>query len=346
MGLGIEIQAPTPSRESTSERTAALEERLRASTRRSQAAAAKPRAVAPNTSSDAPGIYDRRGRTTSLTPDASPDLGESHIDKGFDVPTTDHPFGVPPHSMSDPELAAAPRLSPSETQLIQAAVNLAAQTRTVSPSPAPSATPVAAVAATLSATSAPRGTVAPPPSTSLINRGSGKVPDVGLKAPVSIPRAATPQDLMRVASALRSLLLRSPEPTLRDRELAGLASKVEGQARAMAKAESEQRMALLKEGLERPEIAAPVVRPDMEHILLYLDDLNRSKAEALSYYAEEKMRDLVLGVEAQDTDLRMLDSVNYDLINGVFVGDPADDSFIKEVLELRDPYPGETVFVE
>jgi len=151
---------------------------------------------------------------------------------------------------------------------------------------------------------------------------------------------------MRVASALRSLLLRSPEPTLRDRELAGLASKVEGQARAMAKAESEQRMALLKEGLERPEIAAPVVRPDMEHILLYLDDLNRSKAEALSYYAEEKMRDLVLGVEAQDTDLRMLDSVNYDLINGVFVGDPADDSFIKEVLELRDPYPGETVFVE
>jgi hypothetical protein len=114
----------------------------------------------------------------------------------------------------------------------------------------------------------------------------------------------------------------------------------------MSKAESEQRMALLKEGLERPDVATRVVRPEMEHILLYLDDLSRSRPEALSYYAEEKMRDLVLDVAAEDYDLRMLDSVNYDLINGVFVGDPADESFIEEVLELRDPYPGETVFVE
>ena len=347
MGLGIEIQAPTPSRESTSERRAALEERLRTSTRRNQAAAAKSQTSAPNTSADTPGVYDRRGRTSGLTTESAFDPGERPPhNKAFAARRTDQSFGVTPQSVTGSELAAAPRLSPSETHLIQAALNLAAQPRSAAPSPAPAAAPVAAVAATLNATSAPGGAPSPPPATSLINRGSGKAPDVGLKAPVSIPRAASPQDLMRVASALRSLLLRSSEPTLRDRELAGLASKVEAQARAMSKAESEQRMALLKEGLERPDVAIRVVRPEMEHILLYLDDLSRSRPEALSYYAEEKMRDLVLDVAAEDYDLRMLDSVNYDLINGVFVGDPADESFIEEVLELRDPYPGETVFVE
>jgi hypothetical protein len=84
----------------------------------------------------------------------------------------------------------------------------------------------------------------------------------------------------------------------------------------------------------------------MEHIIAYLDSLNRSRPEVLSYYAEEKMQDLVLDVEAQSWDLRMLDSANYDLINGVFTGDPAEESFVTEVLTLRDPYPGETVFVE
>ncbi len=354
MGLGIEIQAPPPSRESTSERSAALEERLRASTRRSQTVAAKARTSAPNTSANAPGIYDRQGRTSQLNREIDLNPGERAPHKAFDVHPTDRPFGVSPNSMTAPELAPAPRLSPSETRLIQAAVTLAAQTRAAAPSPAPRAAPVAAAVATadLSASSALRGVPSPAPASSaarggsLVNRGSGKVPDVGLKAPVSIPRAATPQDLMRVASALRSLLLRSAEPTLRDRELAGLASKVEAQARAMAKTESDQRMALLKEGLERPEVAPRVVRPEMEHILRYLDDLSRSRPEALSYYAEEKMQDLVLDVQAQATDLRMLDSTNYDLINGVFVGDPADDSFAEQVLELRDPYPGETVFVE
>jgi hypothetical protein len=225
--------------------------------------------------------------------------------------------------MTAANLAAAPRLSPTETQLIQAAVTLAAETRAASRSPV-----------TQGASTAEH-----------INAGTGKTPEVGLGSPVVIPRAATPQDLMRVATALRQRLLRSPEPTLRDRELAGLASKVEAQARAMAKAESDQKMALLKEGLERPEISPRVVRPEMEHIIAYLDSLNQSRPEALSYYAEEKMQDLVLDVKAESWDLRMLDSANYDLINSVFIGDPAEESFITEVLTLRDPYPGETVFV-
>jgi hypothetical protein len=235
--------------------------------------------------------------------------------------------------MTNAKLGAAPRLSPTETRLIQAAVTLAAKTRAAVSSPSIQV-----------ASSSPSIQVASTPDH--INLGSGDAPDVGLKAPIAIPRAATPQDLMRVASALRQRLMRSPEPTLRDRELAGLASKVEAQARAMAKAESEQKMALLREGLERPEIAPRVVRPEMEHIIAYLDSLNQSRPEALSYYAEEKMQDLVLDVKAESSDLRMLDSVNYDLINGVFTGDPATESFINEVLTLRDPYPGETVFVE
>ena len=106
------------------------------------------------------------------------------------------------------------------------------------------------------------------------------------------------------------------------------------------------RMALLKEGLERPELIPRVARPEMEHILRYLDDLNRSRADALSYYAKEKMRDLVLDVQAEATDIRMLDTINYDLINGVFLGDLAEDSFAQQIVELRAPYPGETVFVE
>jgi len=161
---------------------------------------------------------------------------------------------------------------------------------------------------------------------------------------------------MRVAATLRKQLLRSSEPTLRDREIAGLAAKVEARARAMSKAESKQRLALLRSALERPDIAARPPRRDVDHILQYLDDLNDSKPESMSYYAQEKMRDLVLDIGAESTDIRMLDSANLDLINGVvldellpsgvFRDEPAADSFAAQVVALRDPYPGETVFVD
>jgi hypothetical protein len=245
--------------------------------------------------------------------------------------------------MTPSELAAAPRLTATETRLVQAAVALAAETRGAQGAAHEAAqTSAQAARSMLSTTPTSAMMVNDRPQSNAgaeINQGSGK-------APVSIPSGATPEDLMRVASALRQQLLRSSEPTLRDRELAGLASKIEARARAMARSESQQRMELLKDGLDRPGVAPRVIRPEMEHIIRYLDELNQSRPDALSYYAEEKMRDLVLDVQAEPTDIRMLDPVNLALINGVVLGERADNSFAALVMKIQDPYPGETVFVD
>ena len=151
---------------------------------------------------------------------------------------------------------------------------------------------------------------------------------------------------MRAAGALRQQLLQNAEPTIRDREIATLAAKVEARARALARAESRQRMQILSESHKMPEQAPRVIHPEMEHIVEFLADLNRSKPEAMSYYAEEKMRDLLLDVAAPATDLRLLDPDVLGQINGVVLGEPEEESFVNEVTSERASYPAEDIFVD
>ena len=366
MGLGLTTQLPSANGDRVSERIVVSEARARAELRLRQDALAPSHSADGNSPPEETHVYDRYGRAHALKMESDDDAPEPAAGPSRSSKRKDRPFGVAWHPETPEQSASTPRLSVVETQLIQSSAALTGSTaQTLStPPPTPRVRPpsLSLQARSLSPQTGPSLTPSPSDTssasrpTSTVNEGSGQAPDLGPRAPVSIPFGATPQDLMRVASSLRRQLLRNPEPTLRDREVASLASKVEARARAMAKADSKRRLEILSSALERPTLQDLENRPQMEHIIRYLDELNDSKPDSMAYYAREKMQDLVLDVEAESTDLRLLEKVNRDLINGVVLDErqingvmrdePRASSFASQVLELRPPYPGETVFVQ
>jgi len=366
MGLGLTIQLPFANRDRVSERIVVSEGRARAELRLRQDAPDLSHSADEKAPPVETHVYDRYGRAQAIKIEPDIDATEPAGEPQQTAKKKDRPFGVAWHPEPSEQSISTPRLSAVETQLIQSSAALTGSSpQTLSPPlPTPQVQPASVHLEPRSLSAQPGPSLTPAPSdmgpssrpTTTINKGSGQTPDLGPKAPVSIPFGASPQDLMRVASSLRRQLLRNPEPTLRDREVASLASKVEARARAMAKADSKRRLEILSSALERPTLQDLENRPQMEHIIRYLDELNDSKPDSMAYYAREKMQDLVLDVEAESTDLRLLEKVNRDLINGVVLDErqingvmrdePRASSFASQVLELRPPYPGETVFVQ
>jgi hypothetical protein len=363
MGLGITIQLPPANGDRLSDRIVVSEVRARNELRLQQEASDLAQATDGNPPSKETHVYDRYGRAQALKIEPEVDSNEPVGEQNQSTDKKDRPFGVAWHAEQHEQAASTPRFSVVETQLIQSSTALSGPSSQALSTPTVAPPRLQLQAQSLTPQPGPSLTASPSDITSVssrstgtINKGSGQAPDLGPKAPVSIPFGATPQDLMRVASSLRRQLLRNPEPTLRDREVASLASKVEARARAMAKADSKRRLEILSSALERPVLQDLENQPQMEHIIRYLDELNDSKPDSMAYYAREKMQDLVLDVEAESTDLRLLEKVNRDLINGVVLDErqvngvmrdePRASSFASQVLELRPPYPGESVFVE
>lgn len=340
MGLGIDINLPGSSRDSSSERARALERRLRASARKARSQSEAEFTASSARSRGKAQVYDRSGRASAIASEREYGPGERPPGAAAGPGPGSGPPGMAVGTSSTADLLHMPA---TEASLVQASIATSRKGGVQRMPPSPSAAPALTEPPPQSVTGV---SVEIATAMATAPASSSQPAQVGLNAPVSVPRGAGPRELMRVAGALRQQLLQSSTPTVRDREVAALASKVEARARAMARAESQRRIALLSQTLEGPAPDVRVVRPEMEHILRYLDELSGSNPEGMSYYAEQKMQDLLVGVDVPSTDLKLLDEGVLDQINGVVLGELADESFSTQVTELTSALPAEDIFVD